>query len=316
MNRIARPISILVLCFVAVLIARPSVAQENAPAVIFESMMDSYFGDDDGFVSFGDYDLVFAPDGPASAMVGVVDADGTVLTQHPVFPDYKIREGVFARMMVEGPADIQLTEPGTYALVFVVNGAPISRFPFILRQTGDGEDPYDPEKTYAFDGYWRTMAHITTSTFKDQPIPVFSIWLGGLDMPAPDTFQEYFTATLFHDGTLRAHNRQETSSYSNGHFDRQQVTLYQPHEPKQSPNAIPLTMKELLVDGAYTLEIARASDGAKLRTFQFSVADGKIQPLARTQLGFDPAMDFIVPRVTKKGSTAYEFVEAIWIGSE
>ncbi|MCP4328389.1 MAG: hypothetical protein GY791_08135 [Alphaproteobacteria bacterium] len=302
--------------FAAGLSAPPAAAQQNAPAVIFESLMDSYFGDDDGYVSLGTYDLAFAPDGPAKALVGLVNANGDVLAQFPVYPDYKLREGVFARMQVVGPADIQLTEPGLYTLVFVFDGKPISRFPFLLKQTGDGADPYNPTKTYAFDGYWRTLAHITTGTYKDESIPLVTIWLGGPDMAAPDTFQDFFMATLTRDGALVAHSKRQTSNFGNGHFEPREVTLYQPHDEKQSPNAVPLTMTELLVDGEYRLAVTRASDDAPLRDFKFTVAGGKIQPLPRTQLGFDPATDFIVPRVTKKGSTAYEFVEAIWIGSE
>lgn len=316
MNRIARPIGFVLLLATALLMGRTAIAQQYSPAVIFESMMDSFFGDTNGIVVFGDYDLAFAPEGPANAIVGLVDSNNNVLAQYNIFPDYRVREGVFARMMVQGPADVHLTEPGRYTMIFVFNGEPISRFPFLLRQTGDGEDPFDPEKTYAFDGYWRTLAHITTGSFKDEPIPVFSMWLGGLDMPAPDTFQEFYVANLYRDGALVAHSKNQTSFFSNGHFERREMILYHPHDEKQAPNAQPLTMKEMLIDGTYVLDVARASDGAKLRKFLFSVADGEIQPLPRTQLGFDPAVDYMVPRVTKKGSTMFEFVEAIWIGGE
>ncbi len=316
MKLISRLATLLALALAVIPLGRVAVAQDYPPAVIFETMMDSFFGDTNGLVVFGNYDLAFAPEGPANAMVGLIDSNNNVLAQYDIFPDYRVREGVFARMMVQGPADVQLTEPGTYTMVFVFNNEPISRFPFLLRQTGDGEDPFDPEKTYAFDGYWRTLAHITMSTFKDEPIPIFSMWLGGLDMPAPDTFQEYFVANLLRDGALVAHSKNQTSFYSNGHFERREVTLYQPHDEQQAANAIPLTMNEMLVDGTYVLDVARASDGAKLRKFVFAVADGAIQPLPRTQLGFDPAVDYMVPRVTKKGSTMFEFVEAIWIGGE
>ena len=306
---------LITLCTLALLASLPARAQQNPPAVLFESMMDSYFGDDDGLVSFGDYDIVFAPEGQAQAVVGVLNKEGAVMGQFPGFAEYKRREGVFARLQVQGPADVQLTEPGIYTLVFVLNGKPISRFPFVLRQSGTGDDPYNPKKTFVFDGYWRTLAHITTGSFKGDAIPVVSVWLGGLDMPAPDTFQAFFHARLSRDGTLLAHSKRQTSFYSNGHFKRREFQLYQPHDEKQAPNAVPLTMKELLVNGQYELKVLRASDEAELRAFQFTVAEGKVQPLPRSQLGFEPAVDFIVPRVTKKGSTGYEFVEAVWIST-
>ena len=313
MKNLSRAVLGFLCCVLVGIAAAPAVAQQNPPAVIFESVMDSYFGEDDGLVSFGNYDVVFAPEGQVSAAVGVLNADGDVLAQFPFFPDYKLREGVFGRIQVVGPADIQLTEPGVYTIVFVVDGKAITRFPFLLKQAGDGSDPYNPKKSYVFDGYWRTLAHITASSFKDEPIPVFSIWLGGVDMPAPETFQAFFEAELSRDGTLVAHAKKQTSSYGKGQFGRREVILYRPHDEKQAPNAIPLTTKELLVDGNYELKITRAADGAALRNFTFAVAGGKIQPLPRTQLGFDPAVDFIAPRVTRKGSTGYEFEEAIWI---
>jgi len=313
MKNLSRAVLGILCCCLVGIAAAPAVAQQNPPAVIFESVMDSYFGEDDGLVSFGDYDLVFAPEGQVSAAVGVLNANGDVMAQFPFYPDYKLREGVFGRIQVVGPADIQLTEPGLYTIVFVVGGKAVTRFPFLLEQAGDGADPYDPKKTYVFDGYWRTLAHITAGSFKGEPIPLFSIWLGGVDMPAPDTFQAFFEADLYRDGALVAHAKKQTSSYGKGQFGRREVTLYRPHDKKQAPNAIPLTTKELLVDGNYELKVTRASDNAALRNFTFTVAGGKIQPLPRTQLGFDPAVDFIAPRVTRKGSTGYEFEEAIWI---
>ena len=316
MRYVVRAIAAALVVWVGVGFAPTTMAQDHPPAVIFEGLMDNFFGQDNGLVVFGTYDIAFAPVGQIDAIVGVVNSDGEVMAQFPFFPDYKIHEGVFGRIQVVGPADVQLTEPGIYTMVFVVDGEPITRFPFLLEQTGDGSDPFDPEKTYAFDGYWRTLAHITTGSVNDQPIPIFSIWLGGVDMPTPDTFQEYFAAELMRDGVLIAHAQKQTSSYSNGQFRRQEVTIYHPHEENQAHNAIAFTMADMSVDGSYELNISRQSDGAPLRSYRFSVSGGEIVPLPRTQLGFEPASDYIVPRVTRKGSTIYEFEEVIWIASE
>lgn len=295
--------------------AKPALAQDYAPAVDFEDLMDSYFGDDDGYVSFGKYDLAFPPEGKARAIVGLVNAAGEVIAQYPIFEDYAIREGVFAKMAVQGPAGVQLTEPGIYTIVFVFDGKPITRFPFALKQAGNGADPFAPDKTYAFDGYWRTLAYFTYGSFKDEPIPVLSVWLGGPDMTDPTNHEEFFKASLHRDGELLAHSKRNTSAFNSGHFEREEVLLFHPHEVKQSPNATYFTVKEL-VDGDYELKVSREADDALLRHFKFTVAEGKIQQIPRARLGYEPAVDFILPRVTKKGSTGYEFVEAIWIGSE
>jgi hypothetical protein len=309
-------IALLVVGWTAAAAAAPAVAQENQPAVIFEGLMDSYYGENDGLVSLDAYDLVFAPEGEVNAVVGVVNANGDVLAQFAVYPDYKVRDGVFGRVQVVGPADIQITEPGLYTLVFVVDGQAVTRFPFLVQQSGDGSDPYDPQKTYVFDGYWRTLAHITVDNINDEPRPVFTVWFMPVDLPAPDAFQVLFDAELYRDGALVAHAKKQTSSFGVGDFGREEILLYQPHEVKEEPNAIALTMADLMTDGQYELKVTRSEDGAALRDFTFTVADGQIVPLPRTQLGFEPATDFIAPRVLRKGSTVYEFEDAIWIAGE
>jgi hypothetical protein len=301
--------------FGALGLANPGHAQ-NPPAVVFESMLDSYFDNTSGYVSFVNYDIAFAPKGPAKGQVGIVDSKGKILAQHRFSETYKIRNEVFGRVLVTGTPGIKLTEPGRYLMVFAMNGKLISRFPFTLIQTGAGADPFNPTKTYAFDGPWRKVAHITQDTFKGQPIPVFTVWLGGLDMAKPNTHQAYFQARLLSGGKVVAHSKSQTSFYSGGHFKRRKFLLFQPHDVKKAANAIPFTMKDLLKDGTYELNLTRRSDGAKLRSFNITVDKGKFRILKRTTLGYKPAHDFIVPRVTKKGSTAYEYEKAIWIAGK
>ncbi len=295
--------------------AGAAAAQDNPPAVLFEGMMETFFGDDNGLVVLGDYDVVFAPEGQVNAVVAIVDAEGTVLAQYPFYPDYGNRDGVFGRIKVQKPADVQLTEPGTYTMVFAMDGAAISRFPFVLKQTGAGDDPYNPVKTFAFDGHWRRLAHIRFGGSKENPIPKFTLWMGSLDMADPDTFQAFYLAVLLRDEEVVAHSKRQTSFYSGGHFERKEFSLYHPHEKSAEANARDFAMADL-ADGQYDLLIVRAEDRKPLRYFTFTVAQGEIQPLPQTQLGFEPASDFMVPRVRKRGSTGYEFEEVVWIGSK
>ena len=67
------------------------------------------------------------------------------------------------------------------------------------------------------------------------------------------------------------------------------------------------------MDGSYEIAVTRKSDGKKIRSYDFDVAEGKIQKIERSQLGFEPATDFVLPRVIKKGATYIDMVEAIWI---
>ena len=293
-------------------LAHPGQAQ-NPPAIIFESMMDTYFDDKSGLISFSAYDVAFAPQGKAKAMVGVVDAKGKVIAKFPFYPDYKVRNGVFGRIQVKVPADVKLTKPGRYALVFVMNDKAISRLPFSLMQTGAGKDPFNPAKAYAFDGLWRRLGYIVAGGSKAKPIPDIWVWLGGLDMATPAKFQEYFFAELVRGGKVVAHSKRRTAFFSGGHFKRRKFNLFRPHPIKKEANAVFFTMKDLLADGDYELRITRRTDKKLIRNFRISVAQGKLRTIRRTELGYKPAINYIVPRVTRKGSTAYEFVEATWI---
>jgi hypothetical protein len=135
-------------------------------------------------------------------------------------------------------------------------------------------------------------------------------------MPKPAKFQEYFFAQLIRGGKVVAHSKRRVAFFSGGHFKRRKFNLFHPHPIKKEANAVFFTMQDLLVDGDYELRITRRTDKKLIRNFRISVAGGKLRTLKRSTLGYKPATDYIVPRVTKKGSTAYEFVEATWIVSK
>lgn len=290
-------------------------AAQGAPAVDFESVLESYFDDESGLLSFTAFDLVLAPEGPCKLEVVVLDAASKELARHGSWDDYRWREGVFARVNMRGPADVQLEQPGVYTLVFLHDGTPITRFQFGLVQTGAGDDPYDPVKTWRFDGPWRMYGHITTHTsFKDERIPRFTVWLGGGDL-AEGKDRGMFLATLRRGDEVLAHSKRTTGHIGPGHFERTEFSLYHPHEAKASANAEVLRLTDL-ADGDYSLTLARQSDDAPLRDYRFAVKDGALVPHEKSAFGFEPAYDHIAPRVVKRGSNTYSHVEAIWMQSK
>ena len=309
----ARPIVPTLIAALA-LLGSPAAAQ-GTPSVDFESILESYFDDESGLLSFTEFDLVLAPEGPCQLEVVVLDASSKELARHAAWEDYRWREGVFARVNMRGPADVRLTEPGVYTLVFLHDGKPITRFQFGLVQTGAGDDPYDPVKTYRFDGPWRMYGHITThTTFKDERVPRFAVWLGGGDLPEGKD-RGLFTATLRRGDELVAHSKSTQGHIGPGHFERTEVTLFHPHERRAEANAEVLRLADL-ADGEYALAITRQSDDVLLRDYRFSVKDGALVPHAKSAFGFDPAYDHIAPRVVKRGSNTYQHVEAVWMQSK
>lgn len=301
--------------FFAMLLSGYGVALASPPpAVTYDSMLNIYFDDTSGLISIRDIDLAFAPKEQINAAVALVDANNTVVASHKFYPDPRWREAVFARLSAGGAADFNVTEPGIYNIVFLVDGKPVSRLPVRLDQTSAGDDPFNPEKTYGYTGLWPLYAFLTTDkTWKEEPFPELYLWVGNKDL-APGKDKGRFRVELKHQGKVIAHSKETLGFITNKHYQDTRISLFHPHDRKTIPNAPPFVLSDWTRnDGEYQLEVSRQSDGALIRRFDFTVADNKIEPIAATELGYEPAVDYIVPRVLKRGSNRYEFVEAIWL---
>ncbi len=307
----SRVISLIL--FVLMLAVQPAIAAPK-PAFIYESLLQSYFDDESGMLSFKDFDLAFAPPAPLNASVVVTDSKGTVIKSFEFFPDYRWVEGVFANAMVKGPADVQLSEPGIYNIVLIVDGELATRIPFVLEQTGEGNDPFDPVKTYRFHGVWQVYGYLTMREWKDEVHPKLTFWVGGKDL-AENTEKDMFVATLKRDGEVIGHSRRTLGFIAPGAYSRVDIDIYEPHEPGKEVNTKFIMQDEWTKDGEYEIIVTRNKDNAMIRRFSFTSADGKIGPIANSQLGFEPRVDYIVPRVRDRRSQNIKYEEAIWIKS-
>ncbi len=293
-----------------------SVCAQQSPAFLFEPMLDTYFDDRTGLIAFhaAGYDLAFPPDEPLNAVIAVVDDTNTVVQSFPFRQNYLNRtgNGIIARTAVSGSADITLTEPGVYNLVWMIDGAPVSRLPVVLEKVEIGDDPFDREIIYRYYGLWQLYAHITNDTYGGEDWPVLTFWAGIRDFAEP-AHQLRFFVEMKRDGEVVAHSKRTQGSIPYNHYRRVETHLYHPHDLKSSPNARPFLDADWKQDGDYEIVVTRVDDGALIRNFDYSVDGGEILPLPETRLGHDPAIDYRVPRASDKSSTGYDFVEAIWI---
>ena len=145
--------------------------QTYSPTFDYEKVLNTYFDDESGLISFQDARVIFAPDGKFNGQIAVLDSDNKILADYRFYEDYKSKEGVYARVQVQTPADITLTKPGIYTIVYLVDGKPVTRLPVKLAQSSAGDDPFNPQKTFRFDGYWRTFAFIIMNTWKGEKFP-------------------------------------------------------------------------------------------------------------------------------------------------
>jgi hypothetical protein len=285
----------------------------HAPAVEWESILDTFFHNDNGTIRLDQYVIAFAPESELKAEVVVMGEDRKVRARFPFHTDVSVRDGAFARARVQGPAEVQLKEPGLYNLIFTVNGKPATAFAFQLKDAGSGGDELNPTKAFHFDGLWRQYAHLTMRTFKDQQIPELTFWVGGLDLPAGAKKGMYRVA-LLRDGKEVAHSKTGVGNIAPGHFKRTKIDLWHPHEDKATANAKAFALTDWLgADGKHELRVTRKEDGETIRTFPFEVAGGNIKPLPQTELKHEPAVAYIVPRVGKKNVNVFEMTEAIWL---
>ena len=287
------------------------------PAFTYQSMLNIYFDDTSGLIRIMDMDLAFAPEGQINAAVALVDANNTVVQSHKFYPDPRWRETVFARLVEVGPADFTPPAPGIYNVVFLVDGQPVSRLPVRMEETSAGDDPFNPQKTYGYSGMWQAYGFLTTHrTWKEEPFPELNLWLGVKDL-AEGARKDMFVASLTRDGKTIAHSRETLGHITNKHYQETRIDLYHPHTRQQIPNAQPFVLSDWTAnDGSYALLVNRRSDGQLLRRFEVVVEGGKIRQLAATELGFEPQVDYMVPRVIRPGANRYEFIEAIWLQSK
>ncbi|MBL9186886.1 MAG: hypothetical protein JNK23_05365 [Opitutaceae bacterium] len=293
-------------------LAAPLSAQNPTPVFEWESVLDTFCNGATGTVRFGDHVVVHAPDGAFRGDAAVVDSAGKTIARFPFFEDYKVRAAVFGRVQIKGPAEVQLAAPGNYTLVFSVAGKPATRLPFTLKAAASTPDPYNNARAFVFEGPWARYAHLTMKPSRDQLIPYLTLWVGGADL-AGSAKQDMFAVSLLRNGSVIAYSKKAQGHIPAGHYRRAEITLFHPHEDRQSHAARAFTATDWLIDGSHELRVTRQSDGAVLRKFPFKVAQGAIAPLPRTQPDFTPRVEFITPRVVKKATNTFEVIEAIWL---
>jgi hypothetical protein len=306
--------SVLTVGIVAVLFVvldvRASSAQTYEPAVDYASLLNMKFYDNGTFHA-DDVNLAFAPEGGADASVEVLDAEGKVLSSKKYFSDYVYTAKSFGRLRVDGPADMQVTAPGNYVLQYTINDKLSTRLPFSVKVSGSG-DPFDTAKKFRYDGPWCSLGYIVMRPYKETMVPHLFLWTGVADLK-PDAKKDQLIAKVFRDGKMVAHSKRSAGAITNEHYRRSVCGFFAPHEDRRAYAAAPFTREQLLTNGKYNIRIERQSDNALLRNFVFTVADGQVQQLPRSVVGFQPNADFLVPRVPVFGSSTYEFEPAIWI---
>ena len=309
---LARRISLLL---AATLFSSYAIADGPKPAFDFEHLLNSKFHATSGMLMLDRYIVGFAPENATTELLLFNDKN-EIVAQNKFWDDAQERHGIWSVVKPQPPQQIKLDKPGIYQMLFRVNGEPATRFPFRLVQTSAGDDPFNPQKTYAFDGLWKRYASVRLKdyTFKrNGTAPKFTVWTGQFDL-AQGEKKGRFSAELSLDGKVVAEsNKGKDGFIANEHYRAESFTLVVPHEKKDATNAPPYLLEDY-ADGDYRLRIVRQPDGHVLRDFELSVVDGKISPLAQSELNHEPHIDYLMPRVDDDSTrNVFQMEEAIWL---
>ncbi len=121
---------------------------------------------------------------------------------------------------------------------------------------------------------------------------------------------------LKRDGDVVAHSRHTHGHIQGGHYRRTEITIHRPHDEREATNAPRSPLSDWAKGGDYELLVTRSSDGGPIRRFRCTAKDGEIVELPNTRLGFEPRIDYIVPRVPVRGVNTFTLERAIWFRSD
>ncbi len=297
-------------------------ASANPPIFDHESLLDVRLYAS-GMVGLGSqpYNLVFAPAAPLEAAITVAGKTLGKVASHSFRPDYPVTWQVFSQVQLDGPGQVSLPAPDLYELQFYVAGQPAGLLRFQAERPAS-TDAFTPATEWTYRGPWSSWGYLTGtnwrdfSTGKDFQAVNLVWWTGDGDLNAGQS-RANAMATLRRDGAVIAHSKRQSMVIHKRPYVREKPwTLFHPHEDKESLRARAIDLGDLLTTGGeYELQVTRLEDNAPLRRFAFKVKDGAWVPHPRTVPGFQPAHGYIPPRVVRKGSNVYEFVEVYWIES-
>jgi hypothetical protein len=283
----------------------------NKPSLDWRSLLNMKVYES-GYLGLDPMNLIFAPAPPLNAQAVVKNAAGKTVTTWKFFPNYGKTNQVFAYIKPENHSD-HTFPTGDYIIDFMVGGELATQFPFSVKTKSNSNDPFNPGSKLSFIGPWQELALFTFQPYRKHNRESITVhfWAGSSDLD-DGNIRGALRAELTRNGTLIAHNMKAIPTLGHEWITRQKFTLFEPHKAN-SPNALPLAKSTIEQDGNYQLTIKTEEDGKVIRSYKFTSSNGKLNPLPRTVMGYQPHSDYIAPRIQKPGSSNYEFIEAFWI---
>jgi hypothetical protein len=295
---------------------RPPAAQESSasqtyrPAVEFQSFMQLRFYENQGGFLVEDLEVVFPPPGLRNATFVISRKGGGEVASVPLRVETPLASytafGMFKPNAVSGLAPVG--EPGDYVLSVQIDGQPITTLPFTMKREASN-DPFNPKTTFVREGPWRDLAYFSNRPEVPDSHLEFNWWTSLRELP-PGTKNPMVTVHLLHGGQEIASTRSPVVItqtdwqffYHNFHFPAEKQVRW-------------MTLADLTKrDGEYTV-VAKVN-GQPFKSYRAEVRGGQLQRHPRNRLGFEPATDFISPRLvdtSSRSNSSYAMRDTYWV---
>lgn len=200
-------------------------------------------------------------------------------------------QAVYSRFQPYGaPASHNFDSAGNYELAFELDGKPVTRVPFTVALSASG-DPFNPATSVAIDTELMHWAQLRSEVDHPTPTMELGFWLrkSDLDLKPGEDVQITFERAgqpVYRCREIRASNLPSGPEWRNYNAS----ILF----PEAKGGRSVFQKDFLKLDGDYRV-VFRAGDRI-LRAFQYTIQNGQAVPHARSEFGYEPAVDYLLPR--------------------
>jgi hypothetical protein len=247
----------------------------------------------------------FAPENTDDLTLHFLKEDGTEVVGKGVYSD-DTKYPAFKILRISS-AEVRLTDSGKYRGELRHKGTPVSVFPFEIVRKMEG-DEFNP--TYFWD--FRTpVDKMGTLSFSNTEADA-TVWVTWWNAPRREGIPMKSSATmaLYHNGKKIASG---TPVFYQEPQNQRWIMRMDTLKGFEQFRKASLLKLGGVVEG-------RLMTGEKaLRTFKWTIEGGKVQPIARSQSGYEPRTEYWMPRSlagTKQGYQFYHLEEQYWATSE
>ena len=289
-----------------------ALAQTNKPAAEFQSLLNLRFYEADGGFLVDGVHLVFPPQGVRRATFVLSKAGGGEVASVPLRIEPFGAFPAFGLLVPDGtPGVVRVGQPGDFVMSIKVNGEAVSALPFSMKEE-KGSDPFNPTRRFTREGPWRDLGFLSVRVDDAGARVSFNWWMSLRELPA-GVSRPLCTVHVTQGGQeIAASNSPVVPSANDWQFfTRELVEARSVGKPtRQYLTRAALTAK----DGEFAV-VVKVS-GQPVKSYRMQVKGGQIQTLERSRLGYEPAADFIAPRMidTSSGSgSRYQMLETYWL---